>query len=63
MSAGEAGVCQGVSAQGVSAYAFDVTCILSLHQMRLITSAAAYIVFGHVTCDACWNTHPPLWTE
>ena len=39
--------------------AFDVTCMLSLHQLRLITSAAAYIVFGHVTCDACWDTPPP----
>ena len=38
--------------------AFDVTCILALHQLRLITSAAAFIVFGHVTCDACWDTHP-----
>ena len=44
-----------------SHHAFDVTCMLSLHQLRLITSAAAYIVFGHVTCDACWdNTHPPV---
>ena len=34
--------------------AFDVICMLSLHQLRLITSAAAYIVLlGHVTCDAC----------
>ena len=37
----------------LSHHAFDVTCMLSLHQLRLITSAAAYIVFGHVTCDAC----------
>ena len=36
----------GVSAQGgVSAHhAFDVTCMLSLYQLRLKSSAAAYIV-------------------
>ena len=60
------GVCPGgVSAQGVSCdlshHAFDVTYMPSLHQLKLITSAAAYIVFGQVTCDACWDTHitPP----
>ena len=68
------GVCQGeVSAHwrvcvscDLSHHAFDVTCMLSLHQLRLITSVAAYIVFGHVTCDACWDTYPPPpqpWTE
>ena len=56
---------QGVSVQGrgvpcdLSHHAFDVTCMLSSHQLRLITSAAAYIVFGHVTCGACWDTSPP----
>ena len=54
----------GVSVQGgvpcdLSHHAFDVTCMLSCHQLRLITSAAAYIVFGHVTCGACWDTSPP----
>ena len=44
-------------------HAFDVNCMLPPHQLRLITSAAAYIVFGHVTCGACWDTPPPLWTE
>ena len=39
-----------------SHHAFDVTCMLSCHQLRLITSAGAYIVFGHVTCGACWDT-------
>ena len=52
---------QGPSAQGVSCdlshHEFNVTCMLSFHQLRLITSAAAYIVFSHVTCDACWDTH------
>ena len=37
-------------------HAFDVTCVLSCHQLRLTTSTAAYIVFGHVTCGACWDT-------
>ena len=60
---------RGVPAWEVSAWggmpcdlshnAFDVTCMLSLHQLRLITSAGAYIVLGHVTCEACWDTHPP----
>ena len=43
----------------LSHHAFDVSCMLSCHQLRLITSAAAYIVFGHVTCGVCWDT-PPL---
>ena len=51
---------RGVPAWGgpcdLSHHAFDVTCMLSCHQLRLITSAAAYIVFGHVTCGACWDT-------
>ena len=46
---------RGVSCH-LSHHAFDVTCMLSLHQLRLLTSAAAYIMFGHVTCDACWDT-------
>ena len=37
-------------------HAFVVTCMLFCHQLRLITSAAAYIVFGHVTCGASWHT-------
>ena len=61
------GVCLGHVPCDLSHHAFDVTCMLSCHQLRLITSAAAYIVFGHVTCGACWNTTntptPPLWTE
>ena len=40
----------------LSHHTFDVTCMLSLHQLRLIASAAAYIAFGYVTCDACWDT-------
>ena len=52
----------GVPAWGVpcdlSHHAFDVTCMLPSHQLRLITSAAAYIVFGHVTCGACRDTTP-----
>ena len=43
----------------LSHHAFDISCMLSLYQLRLVTSAAAYIVFGHVTCDACWDTHTP----
>ena len=48
----------------LSHHAFDVTCMLPPHQLRLTSSAAAYILLvGHVTCKACWDTHPPLWTE
>ena len=36
----------------LSHHAFDVTCMLPPHQLRLIPSAAAYIVFGHVTMHA-----------
>ena len=57
--------CQGVCVVAggcipcdLSHHAFDVTCMLPPHQLRLITSAAAYIVFGHVTTHA-----PPPWTE
>ena len=34
--------------------------MLSLHLLRLITNVAAYIVFGLVICDACWDTYPPV---
>ena len=40
----------------LSHHAFDVTCMLPPHQLRLITCAAAYIVFGHVTT----HTPPPV---
>ena len=30
------------------------------HQLRLIISVAAYIVFGHVTCGAYWDTTLPM---
>ena len=56
----EGGVCPGGIPCDLSHHAFDVTCMLSCHQLRLMTSAAAYIVFGHVTCGACWNTTPPV---
>ena len=49
----QGGFCQGGVPCDLSHHAFDVTCMLSCHQLRLITSAAAYIVFGHVTCGAC----------
>ena len=41
--------------------------MLPPHQLRPTNSAATYILLvGHVTCNACWDTHPPpppLWTE
>ena len=44
----------------ISHHAFDVTCLLPPHQLRHINSAPAYILLpGHVTCKACWDTHPP----
>ena len=44
----------------LSHHAFDVTCMLPPHQLRHINSAPAYILLpGHVTCKACWDTHPP----
>ena len=57
----------GVSAQGMSAWggvpcdlshhAFDVTCMLSPHQLRVSNNAAAYILLvAHVTCKSCWDT-------
>ena len=55
------GVCPGGVPCRLSHHAFDVTCILSWHQLRLITSAAVYIVSGHVTCGASWDTQfPPV---
>ena len=54
------GACLGGVPCDLSHNAFDVTWMLSLHQLRLITSTAAYIAFGHVTCDACWDIHPSL---
>ena len=51
----------------ISHHAFDVACMLPPHQLRHINSAPAYILLpGHVTCKACWDTHPPpppLWTD
>ena len=48
----------------LSHHAFDVTCMLSPHQLRASNNAAAYILLvGHVTCKACWDTHPLLWTD
>ena len=44
----------------LSHHVFDVTSMLSPHQLRVYTNAAAYIVLvGHVTCKACWDTRPP----
>ena len=47
----------------LSHHAFDVTRMLSLHQLRGSTNAAAYILLvGHVTCArpiACWDASPP----
>ena len=44
----------------LSHHAFDVTCMLPPHQLRHTNSAPAYILLpGHVTCKACWDTHPP----
>ena len=60
------GVCpEGYLPRGLpydlSHHAFDVTCMLPLHQLRPTNSAAAYIVLvGHVTCKACLDTHPPV---
>ena len=59
VSQGRVGVCPGGVLCDLSHNAFDVTCMLSLHQLRLFTSAAVYIVLGHVTCDECWDTPPP----
>ena len=54
----------GVWSQGgvpcdLSHHAFDVTCILPPHQLRLNTSAAAYILLAH--CMLGYHTpHPPV---
>ena len=41
----------------LSHHAFDVTCMLSPHQLRASSYAPAYILVGHVTRT------PPLWTD
>ena len=46
----------------ISHHAFDVTCMLSLLQLRLRSNAAAYIMLAMWPGKACWDT-PPLWTE
>ena len=43
----------------LSHHAFDVTCMLPPHQLRLNTSAAAYILLAHCML----GYPPPLWTE
>ena len=43
----------------LSHHAFDVTCMLPPHQLRHTNFAPAYILPGHVTCNASWDTHPP----
>ena len=59
-SAQGAGFARGVVVPcDLSHHAFDVTCMLPPHQLRLTSSAAAYIVLvGHVTCKACWDIPP-----
>ena len=47
----------------LSHHAFDVTCMLPPHQLRHTNCAPAYILPGHVTCNASWDTHPPPWTD
>ena len=64
----QGGVCWGVSAWGwgvcpggvpcnLSHDAFDVSCMLPPHQLRLNTSAAAYIVLAHCMMG---YTSPPV---
>ena len=53
------GVCPGGVPCDLSHHAFDVTSMLFCHQLRLITSAAAYILFSHVTWGTCWDTTTP----
>ena len=53
----------GGSPCDLSYHAFDVTCMLPLHQLRHTNYAPAYILPGHVTCNASWDTPPPLWTD
>ena len=50
------GVCLGGVPCDLSHHAFDVTCILPPHQLRLNTSAAAYILLAH--CMLGYH-HPP----
>ena len=58
------GVCSWGSVPcDLSHHAFDVTCMLPPHQLRHTNCAPAYILPGHVTCNASWDTHPPLWTD
>ena len=40
--------------------AFDVTCMLALHQLRLNSNAAAYIVLVMWPLKECWDTPYPL---
>ena len=42
----------------LSHHAFDVTCMLSPHQLRASSYAPAYILVGHVT-----HMPPSLWTD
>ena len=44
----------------LSHHAFDVTCMLSPHQLRASSYAPAYILVGHVTR---MTPSPPLWTD
>ena len=48
----------GVSC-GLSHHTFDVTCMLSLLQLRMKSNAAAYIVLVMWPDKECWNTPPP----
>ena len=52
----------------LSHQAFDVTCMLSLLQLRLKSNAAAYIVLVMWPDKECWDTPPfpsppTMWTE
>ena len=61
MSAQERGVCSGGVSCDQSHNTFDVTHMLSQHQLKVNIHAAVYIVLvGHVTCDACWDTPSSL---
>ena len=40
-------------------HAFDVTCMLPPHQLRHTNCAPAYILPGHVTCNASLGYPPP----
>ena len=57
---GVQGVCSGGVPCHLSHHAFDVTCMLSLHQLRGSNNAAAYILLvGHVTCARHAGIHSP----